>query len=285
MLFEVFTPRPYRTRLRAWINQVSSTCLFTTLFKTISSSQANCTEIIQTLNEVLSKANCWFLWVKFVHLCVKGNTSFYRCTHGQGICHDSSALYPGEFSEAGINGHLDKSPRGKQLIDALLNSSINTTISKPERSSYVCAYAYVRAFLASPHVRNPRQPGFWILRHAFPIVSTWNLHSGFQSQVGFRIYWVVFWIPKPRILDSSSKISRIPHFSSKNFSDYGIWILLNEAPHLCIKASYYSFKIFPRFWLAKSTLLIHHNQLLMTKFGRILCLTRKWRQKCNILAG
>ena len=40
---------------------------------------------------------------------------------------------------------------------------------------------------------------------------------------------------------------------------------------------YYSFKIFPKFWLAKSTRIIHgHNQLLMTKFVRILCLTRKW---------
>ena len=46
---------------------------------------------------------------------------------------------------------------------------------------------------------------------------------------------------------------------------------------------YYSFKIFPQFWLAKSTHIIHHNQLLMTKFGRILCLTRKWRQKCSLL--
>ena len=34
--------------------------------------------------------------------------------------------------------------------------------------------------------------------------------------------------------------------------------------------NYYSFKIFPRFWLAKSTHIIHHNQLLMTKFGKIL---------------
>ena len=50
-----------------------------------------------------------------------------------------------------------------------------------------------------------------------------------------------------------------------------------------INQSYYSFKIFPRFWLAKSTRIIHHNQLLMTKFGRILCLTRKWRQKCSLL--
>ena len=33
-------------------------------------------------------------------------------------------------------------------------------------------------------------------------------------------------------------------------------------------------KYFPQFWLAKSTPIIHHNQLLMTKLGRILCLTR-----------
>ena len=46
---------------------------------------------------------------------------------------------------------------------------------------------------------------------------------------------------------------------------------------------YYSFKLFPQFWLAKSTRIIHHNQLLMTKFGRILCLTRKWHQKCSPL--
>ena len=46
---------------------------------------------------------------------------------------------------------------------------------------------------------------------------------------------------------------------------------------------YYSFKMFPQFWLAKSTRIIHHNQLLMGKFGRIVCLTRKWRQKCSPL--
>ena len=48
---------------------------------------------------------------------------------------------------------------------------------------------------------------------------------------------------------------------------------------------YYSFKIFRQFWLAKSTRIIHQNQLRMTKFGRILCLTRKWRQKFRVLAG
>ena len=30
---------------------------------------------------------------------------------------------------------------------------------------------------------------------------------------------------------------------------------------------YYSFKIFPHFRLVKSTRTIHHNQLLLTKFG------------------
>ena len=50
-----------------------------------------------------------------------------------------------------------------------------------------------------------------------------------------------------------------------------------------VKLCYYSFKIFPLFWLAKSTRIIHHNQLQMTKFGRILCLMRKWCQKCSLL--
>ena len=45
-----------------------------------------------------------------------------------------------------------------------------------------------------------------------------------------------------------------------------------------LKDPYYSFKIFSRFWLAKNTRIIHHNKLLMNKFGRILCLTRKWRK-------
>ena len=33
--------------------------------------------------------------------------------------------------------------------------------------------------------------------------------------------------------------------------------------------------IFAQFLLAESTRIIHHNQLVITKFGRILCLTRK----------
>ena len=45
--------------------------------------------------------------------------------------------------------------------------------------------------------------GFWIPRHGFRILCQWNLDSGFQSLVGFRI-------PKPRILDSKSKNFLIP---------------------------------------------------------------------------
>ena len=33
---------------------------------------------------------------------------------------------------------------------------------------------------------------------------------------------------------------------------------------------YYSFKIFSRFWLVKTTHIIHHNQVLFTKFGKHL---------------
>ena len=47
---------------------------------------------------------------------------------------------------------------------------------------------------------------------------------------------------------------------------------------------YYSFKILPRFCLAKHTRIIHHNRLLMTKFGRILWFINQWRQKCSFLA-
>ena len=47
----------------------------------------------------------------------------------------------------------------------------------------------------------------------------WNLVSGFQSLVGFRIPWVVLRIPNPRISDSTSK----------NFPQSGIGISLHEA--------------------------------------------------------
>ena len=42
---------------------------------------------------------------------------------------------------------------------------------------------------------------------------------------------------------------------------------------------YYSFKIFPRFWLVKTTRIIHHSQLLFTKFGKNLRHTKSMTSK------
>ena len=79
-------------------------------------------------------------------------------------------------------------------------------------------------------------------------------------------------------------------FNSKHLMFSRIWLSViwhhNHTAGLKLSDNnnnYYSFKIFPQFWLAKSTRIIHHNQLLMTKCARILCLTRKWRQKCSLL--
>ena len=66
---------------------------------TIWSSEANCTEIRQNLNESLSKANSWFLCVKFVHWCLTGTLVLIVAPRGQGVCLNSSALYPGGFDE------------------------------------------------------------------------------------------------------------------------------------------------------------------------------------------
>ena len=37
---------------------------------------------------------------------------------------------------------------------------------------------------------------------------------------------------------------------------------------VAINFNYYSFKVFPRFWLVETTRIIHHNQLLFAKFGK-----------------
>ena len=60
--------------------------------------------------------------------------------------------------------------------------------------------------------------------------------------------------------------------------NHTLWLL-----RITLNNNYYLFKIFPQFWLAKSKRRIHHNQLLITKFGRIFCLAMKWRQKCSPL--
>ena len=69
---------------------------------------------------------------------------------------------------------------------------------------------------------NPRQS--WILNFTSQIpdscrLDQWNLASGFQLLLGFRILWVVSRIPRPRISDSTSK----------NFPVCGIRTSLHEA--------------------------------------------------------
>ena len=49
-----------------------------------------------------------------------------------------------------------------------------------------------------------------------------------------------------------------------------IWSYKYHESVTLINNNYYSFKIFPRFWLVKTTRIIHHNQLLFTKFGKNL---------------
>ena len=48
---------------------------------------------------------------------------------------------------------------------------------------------------------------------------------------------------------------------------------------------YYSLKIFPRFWLVKTTCIIHHNQLLLTTFGKNYVILNWWRQMCSLVGG
>jgi len=64
-----------------------------------------------------------------------------------------------------------------------------------------------------PHVREFKavlDSGFHTLDSVFQVLDSslfqWNLDSGFQSLVGIRIPWNVFWIPKPRIPNSTSQI-------------------------------------------------------------------------------
>ena len=63
----------------------------------------------------------------------------------------------------------------------------------------------------------------------FRIYCEWNLDSGFQSLVGFRIPWAVHRIPKPRKPDSTAKLCWIPNPTSENLTDSVIWIPLHRA--------------------------------------------------------
>ena len=105
--------------------------------------------------------------------------------------------------------------------------------------------------------------------------SSWSLikgatgvcHEDIAISVQFCAEGITYWVP-------------LTHTHKLMFSQRKI---LNKFHESTLTIIYYSFKIVSQFWLAKSTRIIHHNQFLITKFGRILCLTRKWRQKCSLL--
>ena len=63
--------------------------------------------------------------------------------------------------------------------------------------------------------------GFWIQGTGFRILCHWNVDSGFQSVVGFRILELnsAFQLSKSRIPDCASKKSWIPNSSSKKIHE------------------------------------------------------------------
>ena len=69
----------------------------------------------------------------------------------------------------------------------------------------------------------PRQ--CWILNSTpwIPDSSHW-IPNSLSVELGFRIPWATFQIPKPRIPDSISKLSLILDSTSRNFPDYRIQI-------------------------------------------------------------
>ena len=128
----------------------------------------------------------------------------------------------------------------------ILPKVVMTLQSNPEKSLLIFivwnelvsnAYTWqiIRLFTCLTHVMGIQDSlGLWIVRRKFRIPGTghrilypWNLDSGFQSWVGFRIPWAVFRIPKPRISFSTSK----------NFPASGILILLHGAVSCLIVCS------------------------------------------------
>ena len=88
------------------------------------------------------------------------------------------------------------------------------------------------------------------------------------------------------------------HLEDLNFSSvqnellsYSLWTvpenlvitleLINFPPLSFNLHHYYSFKIFLRFRLAKSTRIIHHKELLLNKFDKNFLILNRWRQKCS----
>ena len=120
-----------------------------------------------------------------------------------------------------------------------VNGSALSLVFKPRFLFNMLAITAEIAQRICPMLGNPRQSsildsGFWIPHHGSqtPITGFQSLSMKIwfriQKFVGFRIPWAVFWIPKPRIPDSTSKFSQILDSTSKNFLHSGIRIPLHE---------------------------------------------------------
>ena len=91
-----------------------------------------------------------------------------------------------------------------------------TTLPLPYLKVWI-RHWFLKCFSLSLHVRWPQnrlafwipRRGIWTLGTGFRILFQWNLGSCFKQLSGFRIHWAESQIPKPGILDSANKISRI----------------------------------------------------------------------------
>ena len=83
-----------------------------------------------------------------------------------------------------------------------------------------------------------------------------------------------FWLTKIREADLQESLLRGIFPTYSELVDVFGLDCFNKRIHFWgieLHKPYYSFKIFPCFWLVKTTGIIHHNQLLFTKFGKNLC--------------
>ena len=89
----------------------------------------------------------------------------------------------------------------------------------------------------------------------------------FQCWINVREFSYLGWPIPFQFIIVSSKLKNL-HFTAHTIrtSTRNVWRTVRR-----INTWEYSFKIFPRFWLVKPTRIIHHNQLLLTKFEKNLC--------------
>ena len=120
---------------------------------------------------------------------------------------------------------------------------------------------------------------FASLRHRFRLVESWPERTKLRTRANSLSF-----PPRPLLASCFRHVchvielrrySRMLLFKQCSYLLRFTWHFLLAENVFSFKRNYYSFKIFPQFRLAESTRIIHNNQLLMTKFGRVLCLTRK----------